>query len=48
LITPGDDFQERRLAGAILADDAERRAACEFERDVIQRAENLRRAAPAQ
>src|SRR5262249_15528937 len=34
---PGDDLEQRRLARAVAADDAERFAAVDRERDVLQR-----------
>ena len=44
----GDDLQQGRLAGAVLADDAERLAGGEVERDLVQRLEHLRSTATAQ
>ncbi len=44
----GDDLQQRRLAGAVLADDAERRACHQLEPDAVERAEDVRRAVAAQ
>ena len=44
----GDDLQQRRFAGAVLADDAQRLAGGEVERDFVQRLEYLRSAASAQ
>src|SRR5437764_9518229 len=37
----GHDLQQRRLAGAVLADDAERFAARELERYAIERAKDV-------
>ena len=44
----GDDLEQRRLARAVLADDAERLARGELERNVVERAEHVCRAASAQ
>src|SRR4051812_36319148 len=39
----GDELEERRLPGSVRADDAERLARLDSERDVLQRFEDLRR-----
>ena len=44
----GDGLQQRRLAGAVLADDAERRAAVQVEAHVVERAKHVRGSASAQ
>ena len=44
----GDDLEQGRFAGAVLADDAERFARGEIERNLVERAEGVRHAAAAQ
>ena len=44
LVDPGEDLDERRLSGAVVAEQAQNLAAVDFERDVVKyvdRAERL-------
>ena len=44
----GDDLEQRRFAGAVLADDGERFTAPELEADAVERAEHVGGAVAAQ
>ena len=43
-----NDLEERRLAGAVFTNHAERLASCNFERDAVERAKNMLGAVAAQ